>query len=64
MTNITYHLQVREHGMEDGVMTIEEIRFGDDTRGTGSPELSSTLLCTVDPLNKKISINLGLPFNS
>ena len=45
-------------------MTIEEIRYGDDTRGTGSPKLSSTLLCTVDPLNKKTSINLGLPFNS
>ena len=30
--------------MEDGVMTIEEIRFGDDTRGTGTPELSSTIV--------------------
>lgn len=25
---------LREHGMEDSVMTIEEIRSGDDTRGT------------------------------
>ncbi len=28
-------LQVRENGMEDSVMTLEEIMSGDETRGTG-----------------------------
>ena len=48
-----YHVQLREHGMEDAVLTIDEIRFGDDTRGTGTPEHRSTSLCTLVPLNKK-----------
>lgn len=28
--------QVKENGFEDSVMTIEDIRFGIETRGTGN----------------------------
>ena len=32
-------LQVKEHGMQDAVMTLEELVEGDDTRGAGAPVL-------------------------
>lgn len=35
---------VRDHGMEDGVMTIEEIRSGDETRGSDLAGMDRTVL--------------------
>ncbi|KAI5057281.1 hypothetical protein GOP47_0027296 [Adiantum capillus-veneris] len=35
---------VRDHGMDDGVMTIEEIRSGDETRGTELAGIDRTVL--------------------
>eukprot|EP00246_Nothoceros_aenigmaticus_P010992 TRINITY_DN2818_c0_g1_i1.p1 TRINITY_DN2818_c0_g1~~TRINITY_DN2818_c0_g1_i1.p1 ORF type:complete len:179 (+),score=29.79 TRINITY_DN2818_c0_g1_i1:211-747(+) len=35
---------VRENGTEDGVMTLEEIRSGDDTRGTELANIDRTVL--------------------
>lgn len=52
--------QVRENGMEDGVMTIEEIRFGDDTRGTG--EIHSRLMrpsCTLSWISLVLILSAG-----
>lgn len=52
--------QVKENGLEDSVMTVEEIRSGIESRGTGTPSFSGLDICYFISLNVDEDLILSL----